>query len=125
MIPKTLRIWFLAHFAIDMIVAIPLMIAPEFVLGLFGFGSVEIVTARLVAAALLAVGGTSLWMHKGSVESFRVMLKLKLLWSGFACLGIIWSIFEGSPNISWFVFVIFMVFFGIWFYYLDRLKKFN
>lgn len=123
MISKSLRNWFLIHFAVDMIVAIPLMVAPEFILELFGFQNIEIITARLVAAALLAVGGTSLWMHRGSVESFVVMLKLKLLWSGFAMSGIIWSIFNGSPSVAWFVFGIFAVFFVVWLWYFVKLNR--
>ena len=39
---------------------------------------------RMVAAALVAIGGHSLRMRRADVSAYRAMLDLKLLWSGAA-----------------------------------------
>lgn len=122
MISKSLRIWFIIHFVLDMVFAIPLMIAPVFVLELFGFGSVEVLTARIVAAALIGVGGMSLIMHKKGVEEYKNMLNLKLIWSASASVGILWTILEGGqPIITWFLLGIFVAFFFVWLFFKNKL----
>jgi hypothetical protein len=124
MIPKSLRIWFVIHFILDMVFAIPLMIAPIFVLQAFGFEGVEVLTARVVAAALIGIGGMSLIMHKKGVEEYKNMLNLKLIWSAAASIGILWTILEGGqPVVSWFLLGIFVVFFFVWFYYNKEINK--
>lgn len=123
-IPKSLRIWFIIHFTADMLFAIPLIIAPLWTLGLFGFTVVEPLTARLVGAALIGIGGESLFMHKGSIESFNTMLTLKILWSNAAIIAIALTIIvEGGPASLWLFLAIFVSFAIIWVYYKYKLKS--
>jgi len=123
-IPTSLRRWFLLHFVIDIIFAVPLMIAPAWTLGLLHFTSVETLTARLVAAALMGIGTTSLLMHKGGIESFNTMLNLKIIWSIAAMTGILWTISEGTlPQTGWIILWIFGVFFIAWIHFKISLKK--
>ncbi len=114
-VPKSLRIWFKIHFLADMIFAIPLFIAPVWFLNILGFTIVEPVTARLVAAALLGIGGTSYFTKEK--YSFDILLTLKLIWSSTAVIGLIWSIIDGAPLITWLIVIIFAAFFGVWLYY--------
>src|SRR3990167_5249218 len=79
--PSSLRTWFAIHFVIDYLFAIPLFIAPAWFLSLFGFTVVDLVTARLVAAALFTVGGISLLSRTESVNTYKALLKLKIIWS--------------------------------------------
>lgn len=103
-VPQALRISFLFHFAIDMIVALPLFFAPREVLSLFGWIAIDPFASRLVAAALFAIGIESLLARNASAATFKGMLQLKLVWSAFATAGLAWSILEGglrSPSVGW------------------------
>ena len=100
------------------------MIAPIWTLELFNFTSVETLTARLVAAALIGIGTTSLMMHKGNLESFHTMLNLKIIWSISAMTGILWTILEGTlPSTAWLIFGIFAVFSIAWIHFKISLKN--
>ncbi|HPJ37176.1 MAG TPA: hypothetical protein PK253_04725 [Spirochaetota bacterium] len=122
-VPGSLRIWFILHFILDYIVAVPLMIFPEKTLQLFGWGIVDPLASRLVAAALFGIGGVSLIAYKADAAAFRHMLTMKLLWSGTAVIGIGISLAQGSPPFGWVFFMIFAVFFFIWGYYRLRLRE--
>ncbi len=117
MVPRSLRIWFVIHFAADYIAAIPLMVAPVAVLSFLGWQSVDPLATRLVAAALFGIGGVSLTGRKADVHAFRHMLTMKLIWAGTAILGIAWSIAEGAPPAAWAVLAIFVLFGILWTYY--------
>ena len=121
MVPKALRTWFVIHFAIDWLFAIPLMIAPSATLNLLGWETVDPVATRLVSAALLAIGGESLRMRHASADGFRTMLDLKLIWSASAMLGLAWSGLSGGPGMVWGFLVIFAIFFGVWWFYRRKL----
>src|SRR6266436_4629601 len=56
-VPRTLRAWFVAHALVDLGAGLPLLAAPELVLRRLGWTCVDPVSARLVGAALLAIGG--------------------------------------------------------------------
>ena len=99
----------MAHFVVDMLFAIPLFIAPTWLLTLFGFSVIEPLTARLVAAALFGIGGVSFFMHKGDLKEFLVMLKLKKIWSNFAVLALILALFTDG---SWSIWLLLAIFVG-------------
>ncbi len=121
-IPRSLHHWFIIHFVVDLLFAVPLMGVPGAVLEVLGFESANLVFARLVGAALIAIGGTSLLMRNKGIEVYVYMLMLKLLWSGSAIVGVGISLAEGAP-ISAAVFLgIFALFFIIWAYYLQKIK---
>jgi hypothetical protein len=120
-IPKSLRVWFLIHFAVDMSFAIPLMIFPRTMMNFFNFYGATAL-ARMVGAALFAIGGTSLFSYKKDKESFDTMLTLKILWSGAAIAGLLCSIFSGETIKLWFAVGIFFVFFVVWVYYKAKIK---
>lgn len=120
-IPASLRTWFLIHFAVDWLFALPMMFAPVATLELLGWDSVDPASTRLVAAALLAIGGESLRMRKAGLEVYRVMLDLKLIWSAGAMLGLGWSGLTHGPVIIWGFFAIFAAFFVLWLFYRRQL----
>lgn len=117
-ISPSLKIWFKIHCVVDVLFALPLIIAPQWLLSLFGFTSVVPVLARLVGAALLAIGITSLFTR--TKEQFEIMLTLKIIWSIGAIIGLLWSLVEGAPASLWVVVVIFSLFLGLWIYYKWR-----
>ncbi len=116
---KSLRIWFFIHFLVDILFAIPLFLFPEWTLGLFGIVS-EPVVARLVGAALVGIGGTSIFTDTD--DEFSIMLKLKVLWSSAAIVALLWSLIEGASSLIWILVVVFVVFSGVWWYYLVKIK---
>jgi hypothetical protein len=115
--PHSLRRWFVAHFAADILFALPLFLAPRAFLGALGWTTVDPLATRLVAAALFGVGIQSLLGRNESVETFRATLNLKIIWSASATLGILWSQLEGGPAFGWAFVGVFAVFNGIWSYY--------
>ena len=122
-VPPSLRVWFLIHFVVDMLFAIPLIINPVWFLRLVGFGVVEPFATRLVGAALIGIGGVSLAAHKAGVETFNSLLTLKILWSISAMLGIILTLIQGGSKVGWFILAMFFVFSGVWVYYKKRINK--
>ena len=120
-VPSSLRKWFTIHFVVDMLFAIPLFIAPSFVLSLFGFEGV--VTARLVAAAFMAIGGSSLILNKKGFETYNTLLTLKIIWSITAVLGLILSFIQGAPLSIFLAIAIFTLFCSVWLYYKIRYFK--
>ena len=125
-VPKALRTAFVAHFWADWLFAVPLMLAPREFLGLMGWGQVDPFTARLVAAALMGIGTESLLGRDGSLEHYRGMLRLKIIWSSAAIVGIGWSMLEiggPAPVMAWVVLAIFLGFNGLWLYWWRRIER--
>ena len=122
LVPGSLRVWFVIHFAVDMLFAIPLLFFPEFLLPLLGWKVVDPITSRLVGAALLGIGGESLLGRNASKEVFLAMLNLKILWAAGAVIGIALGIAAGGPPLAWALLVIFTLFLGVWGYYRYNLR---
>ena len=121
-VPRALRRWFVVHFAVDLAFAVPLFAAPELTLALFGWPVVDPVSARMVAAALFAIGTESLLMRGSSIEAFRTMLNLKCLWSAAALLGLGVSLARGAPPFTWLLLLTFAAFAFVWNYYRLALR---
>ena len=123
MVPRSLRFWFVVHFVIDFIFAIPLLIAPVWFLTIFGFENPDPFTARLVGAALLGIGGESLLGWEGSIDAFRAMLNLKIIWSLAAIGGIMLTLItHDGPLMAYAILLIFAGFSGLWMYYRFLLR---
>ncbi len=116
-IPVSLRFWFVIHFVVDIIFAVPLIFFPVVFLKFFGFQEIGPFTARLVGAALVGIGGASFLLKDKSRETYQGMLTLKILWSGAAIVGISLSIAEGGPVSQWLFLLIFVSFSGLWIFY--------
>lgn len=123
MVPRSLRFWFVVHFVLDFIFAVPLLIAPIWLMTLFGFENPDPFTARLVGAALLGIGGESLLGWEGPIEAFRAMLNLKIIWS-LAAIGaiILTLVVSGGPLMAYIILLIFAGFSGLWMYYRFLLR---
>ena len=123
--PKALKTWFVIHFAVDVTFAIPLMIIPELFLTLMGWIIVDPIATRIVAAALFGIGIESLLGRNGSLESFKGMLNLKIIWSFATIVGIAISMFYVSLNNVVFLallLTIFVVFHIIWVYWRVKIS---
>ncbi len=124
-VPDALRKWFVIHFWIDILFAIPLMLVPVEMLSMLGWQTVDAYTGRLVAAALFGIGIESYLGRNAGLESFRNMLTLKVIWSLSAVLGIGLSLAENAQNrplIAWGILVIFIGFNFLWVYWRVKLR---
>ena len=121
-VPAALRRWFVAHFAVDWIVGIPLFIAPQQLLSLFGWHLVDPIATRLFAAALLGIGGQSWLGRKGGKQEFRGMLNLKIIWAASASVGLLAGVVSGGPRLAWLGLAVFAAFLGLWVYWRLRLR---
>jgi hypothetical protein len=111
MVPNSLRIWFVIHFAVDVLFAIPLFLAPVLFLTLFGWETVDPLATRMVGAALMAIGVESLLSWRANAAIYRGMLNLKIIWSACVVLGILLTmLINGGPLFGWIVLAIFLVF---------------
>ncbi|MEA2696550.1 MAG: hypothetical protein QOI66_821 [Myxococcales bacterium] len=122
-LPSSLRTWFVVHSFIDVSVAIPLLVAPAVLLEPLGWTAVDPVATRLVGAALLAIGLQSFFGRNEGFETYRAMLRLKVIWSMTAVGGLLAGIAGGAPTATWAFLAIFLAFLGVWSHYAIRLKQ--
>ena len=116
-LPKGLKSWFVIHFVVDMLFAFPLLLFPELILPLFGWKSFDPVMPRLVGAALLGIGGESLFSRNAPGETFKALLRLKIIWASGAIFALILGIRNDGPPMTWGFLAIFVGFLGIWVYF--------
>lgn len=124
-VPQALRNWFVVHFIVDLLFALPLFFIPESFLSFLGWTVVDSVASRLVAAALFGIGIESLLGRGANWQSFRTMLNLKIIWSFSAVAGLLWAVIagvHGAPPALWGVLLVFMAFNGLWIYWRVRLN---
>ena len=123
MIPNSLRTWFVIHFVLDVIFAIPLLLAPVAFLSFFGWKTIDPLAARLVGAALMGIGVESYLGRNADLETYKGMLNLKIIWSASATFGLVLTMLTvGEPLIGWLLVAIFAPFCILWSYYRLRLE---
>jgi len=121
-VPKSLRTWFVIHFAADILFAIPLMFFPQMMLNLFDWTTYDPIMTRLVGAALMGIGVESLLGRNANADTFRAMLNLKVIWASSALFAIGAGIVEGAAPIVWAFLAIFFIFWCVWVYYRFALR---
>jgi hypothetical protein len=122
-VPEALRIWFIVHGVVDLVAALPLLVAPEVVLRALGWTCVDPAATRLVASALLAIGGQSLLMRNASADVYRAMVSLKVIWSFAAAASLFVAIGAGAPAAAWGFLSIFIAFAGVWLHHAIRFRQ--
>jgi hypothetical protein len=125
-VPRALSFWFVVHFAIDMLVALPLFLFPEWILESAGWEEIDPLLTRVVAAAFFAIGIESLIAQKTTLQGFKNMLDLKIIWSLSAMAGIGWAMIsgiQGRPPLGWVALGTFALFHILWIYWRIRIGK--
>lgn len=118
-VPRALRHWFVFHFFADMLFAIPLIVAPCWTGTIFGYTSCVPSLARMVGAALVGIGGTSLLLRNASRDAYKAMLVVKMLWSGMAIIGFLVT----QDQASWMLLGVFVPFNLLWIYWYRRITN--
>lgn len=125
-INRSVRVWFLVHFMVDYIAAIPLFLFPFETLAFLGWRVIDPITARVVAAAFLAIGGVSFAARNADEKTYYHLLVLKIIWSVMATAALIMIVLQGSaPWGVWVSMVFFMLFGSAWGYYWLKLRRFT
>ena len=125
-IPGSLKRWFIVHFIADTLFAVPLFIAPVFLLNLLNWQSIDPLMARMVAAALFGIGIESLLCIKLGKDAFIAMLNLKIIWSFAAITGFIIGLSQGlfgNSLVGIGLLIIFGAFNILWIYWRLYFKK--
>lgn len=124
--PASLKWWFIVHFAVDIAFAIPLFFFPVAFLSFLGWQVVDPFATRIVAAALFGIGIESFIGRNASVQTYKNMLNLKIIWSGVTIAGIGLSIIQSSYAASfgqYLLFTTFIVFHILWVFWRIRLNR--
>jgi len=121
-IPKSLKLWFLIHFIVDVVFAVPLLFFPEWVLKVMGLVIVESITARLVGAALLGIGGAIYFARKKTFEAYEVLLSFKIIWALGAIVGLAIELYKGAESSLWVILGVFAIFATVWIYFKVKLR---
>lgn len=125
-LPAGLRTWFVIHFAVDLLVGIPLLFFPEVLMPIIGWETIDPIASRIVGAALMGIGIESWLGRDANIEVYRAMLNLKVIWSSSAIIGITLGLWMGGAKAGWLFLFIFVVFWFIWIYYrlmIERQKR--
>lgn len=123
---NALRKFFVLHFVIDVVSAIPLFLCPTLLLTTLGWQVVDPVAARMVAAALFGIGIESYIGRNSSRDSLIGMLNLKIIWSFSAIMGIGTSMMQNiqqNPLALKIIFITFIAFNLLWVYWRIRLSS--
>lgn len=124
-VPGSLKNWFIIHFAIDILVAIPLFLFPRAFLGLLEWQIIDPFSARIVAAALFGIGIESFLGRNAAPETYKNMLNLKIIWSGATVIGTGLSVYQSAYTTTvteWLLLLIFLVFHFLWIYFRIRIE---
>ena len=126
-IPTALKNFFILHFWIDILFAIPLMIIPGLFLEWVGWPYLDPLTVRLVAAALFGIGIESYLGRNKDRTGYLGMLRLKIIWSFMACIGILIGLLTQpvQPIFGFLILGIFIVFNVLWSYWYFQLTRVN
>lgn len=123
MVANSLRTWFVIHFVVDILFAVPLLVAPEAFLTFLGWTTVDPYATRMVGAALAGIGIESYLGRNAGVESFQGMLNLKIVWSATVIIGTLLTMASGyRPWGVWLLLAAFIPFSIIWIYYRFQLR---
>lgn len=122
-VPRALRGWFIFHFWVDILFAVPLFVAPHWFLGQLGWTEIDPSTARITAAALFGIGIQSFLGRDEPRQTFRAFLTLKVIWSTFATVGLAISAFQGGPPAMWALALFWAGFCGAWWAWRVRLAR--
>ncbi|NJN80145.1 MAG: hypothetical protein HC797_06585 [Anaerolineales bacterium] len=121
-LPAGLRTWFVIHFVIDMLVGIPLLFFPEVIMPLLGWSPIDPIASRIVGAALMGIGIESWIGRNASLDVYRAMLNLKVIWSSSAMLAIGLGLWQGGASAGWLFLAVFFIFWVVWVYYRNKIN---
>ncbi len=122
-VPPSLRSWFIVDAVVDALAAAPLLAAPELVLGRLGWACVDPISARLVGAAMLANAAATFAGRAAGVETYRALLRGKLIWCVAGAASMLVAVGAGAPSAAWLFLSMFVAFAGVWLHHTIRFRQ--
>lgn len=123
-IPKGLKITFLMHFILGLIMGIPFLVFPEGYADMLNFTMSEPMTYRLLGAAIIGFSISSWFAYKKlNWESVEILVIAEIVWTALGTIITIWGIISNDfPAVAW-LNAITMLGFAIAFSYFFFTKK--
>lgn len=122
---RSLKITFLIHAIVALILGLALLAAPGRTLNLFDWSPIDPIASRVLGAALLAMAWSSLRGYLAdSWEQVELLVELETTFTVLAATGMIRHLLVGSwPWFPWTIFVILVLFAIAWVYQLVSHNK--
>lgn len=120
---KGLEIVFLLHFVLGLIIGFIFLFFPEFYCDLFDFEITDHGAFRIIGAASLALGGSSLLAYRSKDwEKAKLFVQMELIWLISAIVAMVWWLVDSGPIAGWWIFGMFAAFMiaFIYFYILQE-----
>jgi hypothetical protein len=122
-VPPSLRSWFIVDAVVDFLAAAPLLVAPELMLRRLGWTCVDPISARLVGAAMLANAVATFASRAAGVETYRALLRGKLIWCVAGAASMLIAVGSGAPSAAWLFLSMFVAFAGVWLHHAVRFRQ--
>jgi len=122
-VPPSLRTWFVVDAVFDFLAAAPLLAAPELMLRRLGWTCVDPISARLVGAAMLANAAATFAGRAAGVETYRALLRGKLIWCVAGAASMFIAVGQGAPSAAWLFLSMFVAFAGVWLHHTIRFRQ--
>jgi hypothetical protein len=119
---KALRITFLVHAVVALVLGLPLLILPGQFLDLFIWRPIDPLISRLFGAALLALAWGSFrgWQATERAQ-VKTLLEIEAVFTVLGSIGLLRHLLIASyPAIVWAVFILLVVFAIAWIYFLIK-----
>jgi len=120
---KALKVTFLIHAIVALLLGAPLLLGPGHFLPLLGWLVVDSMLSRVLGAALLALAWSS-WRGWQATEKAQVttLLELEAIFTTLAAIGLLRELVVSYfPVIYWVLFAVLTIFTVIWIFF--RFKK--
>ena len=100
---SALRITFLVHAIVAWIFGLVILLIPETFGSAWGYTVLEPATWRLVGAALVAFGTSSLLAYRQKIwEKVKIVVQMEVVWCVLGALVMLWGLFyAGLPVAFW------------------------
>ncbi len=113
---RFLKVVFLIHAVVALLVGAPLLIAPGQFLGLFGWAPVEPILCRLLGAALLGLAWSSFrgWRARDR-QQVAFLVEMEAAFTVLGCIGILRHLLIANyPLVVWLVLAVLAAFAIAW-----------
>ena len=122
---KALRVTFIVHAVVAVVVGAPLLLAPGRFLGWLGWAPIDPLLSRLLGAALLALGWSSFRGAGASDRTQQVLIEMELVFTALSCAGLLRHLLKANyPAMVWITFAVLAAFAVAWAVFLiTRLSR--
>ncbi len=118
-VPASLRLWLMGHALGCWAAAVPLLVAPQWLLG----GSAGAVVPRIFGAGLIVVGTASWRVRHFGMAAHRVITRMNLFVAAGATVAFLFAIGRGAPSRAFALLATYVALTGVWSYYVIRLRQ--